>query len=91
MSLQCTNTTAYPALRGGAVLVTLTGAESLSKLPQIVVGYKATMGSTANVGYVSSVDTLGNSFEISPANPDQRFESIEKGYLSANELITITF
>jgi hypothetical protein len=91
MSLQVTNQLASPALKGSAVLVTLNSAESLSKLPQIVAGYKATMGSSANVGYVSSVDIYGHSFEVSPANPDQRFESIEKGYLMATELVTIIF
>lgn len=91
MSLQVTNKLAYPALRGQDVVVTLTGAEALSKLPQIVKGYKATMGSSSNVGYVSSVDTYGNSFRVSPANPDQIWESIEKGYLQLNELVTIIF
>lgn len=91
MSLQCTNTKSSQALRGEAVTVTVSGAEALSKLPQIAEGYKATMGSTANVGYVSSVDTYGQSFKVTPANPDQRFESVEKGYLSSGELITIIF
>lgn len=91
MSLQCTNQTASQALKGGAVKVTLSGTETGTKLPEIVVGYKATMGSTANVGYVCSVDTYGNSFKVCPRNPDERFESVEKGYLAASELITITF
>lgn len=91
MSLQCTNTKSSVALRGGAALVTLSGAEAISKLPQIVVGYKATMGSSSNVGYVSSVDSYGYSFEVSPRNPNERFESITPGYLNNGELITITF
>lgn len=91
MSLQATNTKSSVALRGGAAVVTLSGAEALSKLPQIAVGYKATMGSTANVGYVSSVDTYGVSFEVTPRNPDERFESVTLGYLNNGELITITF
>ena len=91
MSLQVTNQIASPALKGAAVVVSLNGTETVSKLPLIQVGYKATMGSTTNVGYVSSADIYGHSFEVSPANPDQRFESIEKGYLSVNELVTIIF
>lgn len=91
MSLQCTNTKSSVALRGGAAVVTLSGAEALSKLPSIAIGYKATMGSSSNVGYVSSVDTYGYSFEVSPRNPDERFESITPGYLNNGELITITF
>ena len=91
MSLQCTNTTVAQAFRGSAVIVTLSGAEAVSKLPQIAAGQKATMGSTSNVAYVCSVDTYGNSFKVCPRNPDERFESITPGYLQVNELITITF
>lgn len=91
MSLQCSNTKSSVALRGGAAIVTLSGAEALTKLPQIVVGYKATMGSSANVGYVSSVDSYGVSFQVTPRNPDEFFESITPGYLNNGELITITF
>jgi len=91
MSLQCTNTKASQALKGQSVLVTLSATETLSKLPQIATGQKVTMGSTANVGYVYSVDAYGNSFKVSPANPDQHFESVEAGYLSANELLTVIF
>ena len=91
MSLQVTNNQSAVALRGGAVLVTLTAAESLSKLPSIAVGYKATMGSSSNVGYVSSVDKYGYSFKVSPRNPNERFESVTPGYLNNGELITITF
>jgi hypothetical protein len=91
MSLQVTNQKSSPALRGGAALVTLNGTEAVSKLPQIAVGYKATMGSSSNVGYVSSVDPYGYSFEVTPRNPDERFESITPGYLNSGELITITF
>lgn len=91
MSLQVTNQISSPALSGGAAVVSLNGTETISKLPQIVIGYKATMGSSANVGYVSSVDAYGHSFEVTPRNPDERFESITPGYLQVNELITITF
>lgn len=92
MSLQCTNQKSSPALRGGAVVVTLNGTEALSKLTQLVLGYKATMGSSSNIAYISSIDAYGYSFEVSPRNPDERFESgSTPGYLNTSELVTITF
>jgi hypothetical protein len=91
MSLQCTNTQAAPALRGQGVLVTLSSSEAVSKLPSIAVGQPVSMGSTANTGNVYSVDPYGVSFIVTPNNPNQHFESVEKGYLSVNELLTVTF
>lgn len=84
-----TNTIAAPALRGEGAKVTLSSAESISKLPNITVGQKATVGSTSKVGYVAFVDYFGNSFIVNPANPDLRFDSTASGYLSVSEVITL--
>lgn len=84
-----TNRVAAPALRGEGAKVTLDSTESTTKLPNITVGQKATVGSTSNVGYVASVDLLGNSFIVNPRNPDLRFDSTASGYLSVSEVITL--
>lgn len=84
-----TNRVAAPALKGEGVKVTLNSTETISKLPNITVGQKATVGSTSNVGYVTNVDYYGNSFFVSPRNPDLRFDSTASGYLSVSEVITL--
>lgn len=89
MAAQVTNIYSYPANRGAAVRVQLSAAESLSKLPSIYNGEKATVSSTGNIGYVSSVDIYGHSFQVSTRNPDERFESVTPGYLNAGEIITL--
>jgi hypothetical protein len=85
-----TNRTAAQALRGEGVRVTLDSTETTTKLPNITLGQKATVGSTSKVGYVASIDSYGNSFLVNPANPDLRFDSTASGYLSASEVITLT-
>jgi hypothetical protein len=89
MAMQVTNQIAAPALRGQSVLVSLNASESANKLPSIYNGEKATVSSTGNVGYVSSVDIYGTSFEVTPRNPDLSFSSVQAGYLSAGEIITL--
>lgn len=84
-----TNTIAASALRGQGAKVTLSAAETISKLPNITVGQHASVGSTSNVGYVASVDYYGNSFVVNPRNPDLRFDSTASGYLSTSEVITL--
>ena len=84
-----TNRLASPALRGGSVLITLDSTETVTKLPSVTIGQKATVGSTSKTGYVSSVDYYGHSFEVTPGNPDLRFDSTATGYLSVSEVITL--
>lgn len=84
-----TNINASTALRGEGVNVTLSSTETVTKLPNVTVGQKATVSSTSKVGYVASVDYYGNSFIVNPANPDLRFDSTASGYLSASETITL--
>lgn len=87
--MSVTNQTASVALRGQAVTVTLNPSDALSALPNITLGEKATVGSTSLVGYVSSIDSLGMSFKVSPRNPDLRWDSTATGYLSVSETITL--
>jgi hypothetical protein len=89
MAIQVQNQAAYQALRGQCVKVTLNGTETVSKLPFITVGTKATIGSTGNVGYVSQVDTYGSSFKVRPQYSNQRWESVQSGYLAKSEFITL--
>lgn len=85
-----TNTIASPALRGQNALVTLSGAEALSKLPNITIGQQCTIGSSSAVGYVSSIDTYGYSFEIAPKTPALNLASSSTpGVLAAAETITL--
>lgn len=85
-----TNTKASPALRGQAALVTLSGAEALSKLPDVTMGQQCTNGSSSVVGYVSYIDTYGYSFEITPKTPALNFASSSTpGVLAASETITL--
>ncbi|HEY8687745.1 MAG TPA: hypothetical protein VIM07_00810 [Chitinophagaceae bacterium] len=83
------NRFAASALRGQGTKITLDSTETGTKLPNITVGQKATTGSTSKVGYVYSVDYYGNSFIVTPRNPDLRFDSTASGYLSVGEVITL--
>lgn len=85
------NQIASPALRGQSVQVYLNSSETLGKLSAITVGQKAVVTSSSKVGYVCSVDLRGNSYEITPATPDAKFDSTSTpGILAANEVITLT-
>lgn len=87
---QVTNTKASPALRGQNVVVTLTGAETLSKLSAITIGQQATIDSSGYVGYVSSIDTYGYSFKIAPKIPTGNLSSTSTpAVLAAAETITL--
>jgi len=84
-----TNRVASSALRGEGVMVTLDSTETLSVLPTLTNGQKCTNGNS-KVGYINSIDTLGRSFIVMPANPDQQFDSAATpGVLNVSETITI--
>lgn len=87
-TFQLTNTIASQALRGQDAMVTLTQTQQ-SKLASLAVGNKVTVSSSANIGTVSEIDLNGYVFWVKPAQPSGRFDSVQPGILSANEILTI--
>lgn len=84
-----TNRVASSALKGEGVMITLDSTETLSVLPNLINGQKCTNGNS-KVAYINSVDYLGRSFSVMPANPDQQFDSAATpGVLNVAETITI--
>lgn len=85
-----TNRVSSSALRGESVLVMLDSTETITKLPAITIGQQCTLGSSSFVGFVCSVDYLGNSFEITPRTPVGNLSSsTTPGILTVDEVITI--
>jgi hypothetical protein len=85
------NQISSPAQRGQSVQVYLNSAETLAKLSAVTVGQKAVITSSSKVGYVCSVDSRGNSYEVTPETPASRFDSTTTpGILNATEVITLT-
>jgi hypothetical protein len=86
-TLTLTNQVASQALRGQNTKVTLSFAES-ANLSSLSVGMQCQGSLSAILGYIYSIDVYGNSFEITPAQPDQIFGS--EGYLQPSSTITVT-
>jgi hypothetical protein len=79
------NAKASQALRGQSVTVTMEAPEypDLSWLDQIVE-----VDSSGKTGIVTRVDQYGVSFQVTPIQPDTRFDSLNTpGILSASETI----
>lgn len=86
-----TATLASQALKGEDVYVYLSGAQAVTALPNLLKGQSCTIASSAKVGRISFVDYFGNSFHITPAQPNLTLESLSTpGYLASGELIQIT-
>jgi len=82
---------ASQSLKGQDVIVYLSGAEVVSKLPDIEVGQLCSNDSSSFTGTVSFVDYNGNTFKITPIQPDKTFASTgTPGYMASGETITIT-
>lgn len=89
MANNFTNQIAQPALRGQGVKITLNSLQALSLIPTLTVGDVAEVESSGAIGYVSFIDTYGNSFEVTPESPATKFNSTGVDRLSVNELITV--
>lgn len=89
MAIIVTNRTASSALRGEVVIVTLDATDQ-AKLPNIVAGQLCTAITSLKTGYVTSVDTLGNTFKITPKNPSVTFDNGTSGELAVGDIINIT-
>lgn len=90
-TINCTNTKAQPAIKGQSVLITLSGAESLSVLPVLSIGDECLSESSQAVGYIDFIDEEGHSFRVKPAQPNFQFNSGETNTMAVDELITITY
>lgn len=88
MSLSLTNQKASQALRGQNVIVTLASGE-LSNLASLEPGQECSISGVAVYGTVSSVDSYGTSFEVTPIAPNKSFESAP-GYLESSQTIVVT-
>lgn len=91
-----TNTRAYPAARGQAVLVTLDS--TVGGLVNIREGNLAVTDVAAPQaeGVVERINVYGNSFWISPRQMDKSFSTSGQvaglyGYLEANAVVTVTY
>lgn len=90
-TINATNIKAQPAFEGQSVLVSLSGAESLSVLPVLSIGDECESESSGAIGYIDYIDTYGHSFRVKPVQPDKQFNSGETTTLAINELITVTY
>ena len=80
-----------PAFKGQAAIVTLNVGDSLTILPRLKIGQQCEVSSSSNLGTIASVDYKGNTFKVSPAQPNLRFDSSSTpGILNTTETITIT-
>jgi len=85
--MSVTNQVASQALRGQNVKVTLYADDAASTLPTLQIGYECTEDSFNTTGYVSSIDVYGNSFEVSPVQPNLVFGG--EGYLPSDATVNI--
>lgn len=94
-TINCTNQTASPAVRGSSVWITLNNGESLSVLPVLAIGQLATNNGNSATGYIDFVDTYGHKFRVKPKQPNTQFNSGSgasgTNTLNASELITVTY
>ena len=89
-TITVTNQIASEALQGQVVTVSLNQTETVSKLPNLVLGHLCTIGSSSNIGYISSIDTYGTSFKVTPQYPFSSFQSTTVGYLTAADTVVIS-
>ena len=84
-----TNTVASQALRGQSVKVTLGSSEN-SYLQDVQVGALCGITATGDNALVQSVDYFGNSFEITPLQPNFDCHGSIPGYLNATDTVVVT-
>lgn len=80
-----TNTKDSQALRGQAAIVTV-AANQIAAMRQFSVGETVTCDGGATLGTVHSIDFYGNSFKVSPIQPNLSFNTAP-GYLENAETV----
>lgn len=88
-TFEVTNQVTQQALKAQAVRVILDTTETVGDLPNVVVGQSVYVNTYNIYGIVSSVDSLGNSFQVSPVYPFNSFHGSQSGYLVAGDVLTI--
>ena len=86
-TLTLTQQVASQALRGENTKVTLSTADA-ANLSSLSVGMLCQGSTFSAKGYIYSIDSVGNSFEIIPAQPDFYFGA--EGYLKSSVTVTVT-
>lgn len=88
-TFEVTNQVTQQALKAQAVRVILDTTETVGDLPNVVVGQSVYVNTYNIYGIVSSVDSLGNSFQVSPVYPFNSFHGSQSGYLVAGDVLTV--
>ena len=84
-----TNLVASQALRGESAKVTLSLEEFSSFLGNPLAKIGAVMFTDGIYGTISSIDSFGNSFKVSPTHPNLTFSSPDlPGYLKKDAYVT---
>lgn len=86
-TLALTNQVASQALRGQNTKVTLSAADA-ANLSSLSVGMRCQGNTFSSPGYIYSIDSVGNSFEVIPAQPNFYFGA--EGYLKSSVTVTVT-
>ena len=86
-TLTLTNQVASQALRGQNVKVILSTGDA-ANLSSLKEGMKCQGSTFSALGYIYNIDSVGNSFEIIPAQPDIYFGA--EGYLKSSVTVTVT-
>jgi len=86
-TLTLTQQVASQALRGENTKVTLSTADA-ANLSSLSVGMLCQGSGFSAKGYIYSIDSVGNSFEVIPAQPDFYFGA--EGYLKSTVTVTVT-
>jgi|694.fasta_scaffold22636_10 hypothetical protein len=86
-TITLTNQVASQALRGENTKVTLSAADA-ANLSSLSVGMRCQGSTFSSPGYIYSIDSVGNSFEVIPAQPDFYFGA--EGYLKSSVTVTVT-
>lgn len=92
MAQTVTNIKASQALRGQAVLVTLTADEAQDFMGSFSAGMLCTVQSSGQTGTIRRVDYNGVSFLVDPIQPNTTFASAGEGvygYLAVSEGIDV--
>lgn len=92
MSTNLTNQFASPALKGEDALVSLNGTQA-ANLASLFLGQRATVQSSGDEGYISSIDLYGTTFKVRPKYESNYFcstvNSVHIGILNAAEVVTV--
>ena len=88
-TFEVTNQVTQQALKAQAVRVILDTTETVGDLPNVVVGQSVYVNTYNIYGIVSGVDSLGNSFQVSPVYPFNSFHGSQSGYLVAGDVLTV--